>query len=158
MNSSSILRSTTMCPLTRLKALLGHLEFARGHTVPADAVIEAIAPVIEEMEDATGGLPGEWLSLSRAMERSGRSATWFREPLDTLGGKSRLKAWEASGLARQEGRAWFISAQVVPSSTKEVTVKPHRQHLRASHAGPEDVVDADDALVNAFNQFLDEAA
>ncbi len=63
---------------------------------------------------------GPWMSLNEAMQRSGRSASYFRARLDSLGGRCRLEDWEDKGLAKQAGRQWMISPSVLPERKRRV--------------------------------------
>ncbi|MDQ3604604.1 MAG: hypothetical protein M3418_00210 [Gemmatimonadota bacterium] len=103
-----------MSPLQRLTKLAEHLALAE--TVRADRVLALLDPVIRQLSATEAEMPldEQWISLGRAKTRCARSDQWFRAPLAMLGGRSRLQRWAEVGLARQEGRAWWVSVSVLP--------------------------------------------
>lgn len=76
------------------------LEEIRGGTIPADLGLEIIATAEAAIESAQGEL-----TIAQAMERSGRSRSYFER---------RVQHWAAQGRARRLGRVWLVSATVVP--------------------------------------------
>lgn len=88
-----------MRSLTEYRALL---EPMKGGTVPAEFALEIIHTAEAEIEVARGEL-----SIAQAMERSGRSRSYFDR---------RVPEWARTGDARQVGRVWLIRAAVVPGS------------------------------------------
>ncbi|HET7321677.1 MAG TPA: hypothetical protein VFI96_04210 [Longimicrobiaceae bacterium] len=76
------------------------LERLKGGTIPAELGLEIIAAAEEEIEQAVGEF-----TLAQAMERSGKSRSYFQR---------RLSTWAAQGLARRPGREWLLKAAVIP--------------------------------------------
>lgn len=77
-------------------------------TVPAALALEIIAAAEAEIEQAQGEF-----TIAQAVERSGRSRSWFER---------RLARWAAIGLARKPGVEWLVKAAAIPARTAQ---NPH---------------------------------
>src|SRR5690606_23474767 len=116
-------RHLLMRSLTEYRAQLEPME---GGTVPVALALEIIHAAEAELEEARGEL-----SIAQAMERSGRSRSYFER---------RLEGWAKTGDARRVGRVWLMRAAVVPGrDTADADMD----------ASPEDIVASLDRLDRA---------
>lgn len=77
------------------------LQGIEGGTIPVSLALEIVAAAEREVETRAGEL-----TISQAVERSGRSRSWFER---------RLEGWKVTGLARQmESGVWLLKAAALP--------------------------------------------
>jgi len=86
--------------MTRLDEYREKVEAIAPGTVSTDFALEILDAAVEEVEAAESEV-----TLPLAMERSGRSRSYFER---------RLPRWAAEGLAVKRGRDWFIKVSAVP--------------------------------------------
>lgn len=84
------------------------LEDVREGTIPAYLALEILAAAEAEIERAQGEF-----TIAQAVERSGRSRSWFER---------RLARWAEQGLARKPGVEWLVKAAAIPPRS---VVHPH---------------------------------
>ena len=85
-------------------------RLAGVETVRTDLVMEIIDAAEAEIAEAHGEY-----TIAQAMERSGRSRSWFER---------RLEKWARNGLARKPGRDWLIKAAAVPGRPRAASAEP----------------------------------
>jgi hypothetical protein len=85
-----------------------------GHAVLADPYVRQLEDICRILRLSAGehSVADPWISLPSAMVQTGLSDSFFRAPLRLLGGKSRLQSWQEGGLAKQEGRQWFLARSI----------------------------------------------
>jgi hypothetical protein len=75
-----------------------------------------LSPFLELTEQWESQMTRRWLTLAEAMEQTGRSRNYFRKPVSTMAGRSRLEQWRLEGYAdlTLDG-AWLIHPAVLPA-------------------------------------------
>ena len=90
------------------------LRACPGSMAPHGEVVEKLLEPIERILEEQRMDGRDWVTFREALRITGRSAGYFEAPQKRLGGRSRLEAWAADGLAEQtEEGIWLIHRSVL---------------------------------------------